>query len=233
MRVSAIQAALGSYANVGYMGPGLTMVALGPDASVPTALIFVFDCTLMFTLVPFLMALGSSGSLRLWQVARAVVVKIVTHPFNIATVIGVLAAYFRVELPTPIDTTVSYLRNAAAPCALFVLGVTVALRPIRSVPAEIPLQLAIKLVLHPLIVWAALSALGPFDPVWVYTAILMASLPPALNVFVMARQYDVYVERASTGILLGTIASVATVTGLLILMGARLIPPNLFALSVR
>jgi predicted permease len=46
----------------------------------------------------------------------------------------------------------------------------------------------------------------------------MASLPPALNVFVMASQYKVYVERASAIILIGTIASVITVTGLLYLI---------------
>ncbi len=43
----------------------------------------------------------------------------------------------------------------------------------------------------------------------------MAALPPALNTFVMARQYDVYVERASNLIMAGTVASVFTVTGLL------------------
>jgi len=56
----------------------------------------------------------------------------------------------------------------------------------------------------------------------------MASLPPALNVFVMASQYKTYVEMASTGILLGTIVSVATVTGLLILIAGHMIPPNVF-----
>ena len=45
-----------------------------------------------------------------------------------------------------------------------------------------------------------------------FTAVLMASLPPALNVFVIANQYQVYVERASTAILVGTLASVVTVT---------------------
>ena len=43
------------------MGPGLTLAPLGPKAAVPTALIFVFDNALLFTLVPFLMALGGSG----------------------------------------------------------------------------------------------------------------------------------------------------------------------------
>jgi predicted permease len=55
-------------------------------------------------------------------------------------------------------------------------------------------------------------------PLWVATAVLMASLPPALNVFVMASQYQTYVERASSTILVGTVASVVTVTELLALI---------------
>ena len=40
---AAVQALAAAYGNIGYMGPGLTIAALGPHAVVPTALIFVFD----------------------------------------------------------------------------------------------------------------------------------------------------------------------------------------------
>ena len=44
----------------------------------------------------------------------------------------------------------------------------------------------------------------------------------------MAQQYDVYVERASTSILVGTIISVFTVTGLIFLIKHGFIPHDLF-----
>jgi predicted permease len=62
----------------------------------------------------------------------------------------------------------------------------------------------------------------------VFTAVLMAALPQALNVFVIANQYQTYVERASTAILIGTLISVLTVTGLLVLMTEDRIPVDLF-----
>jgi predicted permease len=46
----------------------------------------------------------------------------------------------------------------------------------------------------------------------VKAAVLMAALPPALNVFVLARQYQTWVEPASGAVLLGTLVSVATLT---------------------
>ncbi len=53
---------------------------------------------------------------------------------------------------------------------------------------------------------------GRSTPIWVYTAVLMAALPPALNVFIMARQYDIWVAQASGSVLFGTLVSVVTLT---------------------
>jgi hypothetical protein len=108
-----------------------------------------------------------------------------------------------------------WLSNAAAPCALFLLGVTVALRPLGRMPAEVPTLVVIKLVIHPLLVWLLLSALGDFDPTWIFAAVVMAALPPALNIFVIATQYDTGVERASACVLVGTLVSMVTLTGFL------------------
>lgn len=228
LREATIMGVVGSYSNIGYMGPGLTLAALGQEAIVPTALIFVFDNCLLFTLVPFLMALGGSEKMKVGATAWYVVKRVATHPFNIATAVAVLAAYVRFVPPAPVDAMLTFLKNAAAPCALFTMGVTVALRPLRQVPLEMPALMLIKLVIHPLLVWVVLSWIGDFPRAWVFTAVLMAALPQALNVFVIANQYQTYVERASTAILIGTLISVLTVTGLLVLMIEDRIPVDLF-----
>ena len=53
-----MQGVAGSYSNIGYMGPPLILAALGPAASAPVVLIFVFDNLLLFSLVPLLMAIA-------------------------------------------------------------------------------------------------------------------------------------------------------------------------------
>ncbi|MCV6547183.1 MAG: AEC family transporter [Cohaesibacter sp.] len=224
MAEATIQALVGSYSNIGYMGPGLTIAALGPAATVPTALIFCFDSILLFTLIPIMMALSGTERLSGQQTILYVVKKVFLHPFIIATIIGVLAAAIQVQPPDWINTMLSYLSNAAAPCALFAMGVAVALRQVRKVPAEMPILLAIKLLIHPMLVYLLLSQLDGIPQSWIYTAILMACLPPAANVFVVAQQYDIYVERASGAVMVGTLASVATVTTFLYLITKGLLP---------
>ena len=128
MPQGVMQGVAGSYSNIGYMGPPLVLSALGPGASAPVVLIFVFDNLLLFSLVPFLMAIAGVEKRSLAATGRDVAWKVATHPFNIATLVGVAAAYLRFELPAAIDKIVTWLSQAAAPCALFLLGVTVALQ---------------------------------------------------------------------------------------------------------
>lgn len=229
IREATMQGVAGSYSNIGYMGPPLTIAALGAEAAVPAALIFCFDNTMLFTIVPLLMALAGgeqkSALALMLQAAR----RILLHPFIIATIAGAVAAYFEFRPSGALGDILTSLRGAAAPCALFAMGVTFALRPLQRVPWELPFLLSLKLVIHPALVLIMLSIVGQFDPIWVFTAILMAALPPATNVFVIAQQYNTYVQRASSVVIVGTLVSVVTLTTALYLVKSGLIPSNLFA----
>ena len=212
MRESAMAGLGGGYGNIGYMGPGLALATLGAQAAVPVALVFCFDTTFLFTTVPLLMVLTDGERRPLLPTVGLVAKQILLHPLIIASYCGALVAAFHVPTPVAIDNTLQFLQSAAAPVALFALGVTVALRPFDRVPWEVPGIVAVKLILHPLIVFGLLLLLGPFPPHWGAAALLLASLPPALNVFVIARQYDTWIEPASTMVLIGTFVSVVTLT---------------------
>jgi predicted permease len=209
---ASVAALAGAYGNIGYMGPGLALATVGAQAAAPVALIFCFETLLFFSILPAMMAIARPSYRSAWRVVLEVARKILLHPFVVATALGVASAALRFDAPVALDRLLAFLQNASAPCALFTLGVTVALRPFTRVPWEVPPLVLIKLVVHPMLALLLLSAFGPFDPNWVMAAVLMAALPPALNVFVLGRQYESWVEPASGAVLLGTLASVATLT---------------------
>ena len=225
---STIKGLAAAYGNIGYMGPGLALLALGEEAAVPVALIFCFENILHFAIAPLMMGLAGGRDERPLQVVTGILRKIFLHPFILATIVGVAAAALHLRAPLPVDRLLQYLANAAAPCALFVMGVTLALRPLKRMPAEIGIIVPLKLVVHPVLCYLTLSWMGNFDPVWVYSAVLLAGLPTATNVFVIGQQYGVWVERASATILVTTTASVLSVTGLLLLIKGGMLPPDLF-----
>lgn len=213
---ATIQALVGAYANNGYLGPGLAITALGASAAVPVALIFAFENTMFFILTPVLMAIGGASTGTPWQTARRILRRIFTHPFILATIAGTLAAAFAWEPPDLLDRLLTMLRDAAAPCALFAMGVTVALQPppAREAVGDLAIFLSIKLLLHPLVAFLLVSTVDA-DPLWLTVAVLMAALPPATNVFVLATQYGRFVEGASNAVLVGTAVSAVTVTAVL------------------
>jgi len=225
-REATLAGLAGSFGNIGYMGPGLALAVLGARAAAPTALIFCCDAIFLFTIVPLLIAL-TDGKPRHWlHTIAPVVQQIVFNPLIMSACAGALAAALHFHPPVAIDNMLLFLQNAAAPTALFVLGVTVALRPFGRVPWEVPAVIAVKLLIHPLIVFGLMLLMGPFPQPWAATAILMASLPPALNVFVIARQHDTWIEPASVAVLIGTFASVITLTSVMwFIQAGRLVFP--------
>ncbi len=225
---STIKGLAAAYGNIGYMGPGLALLVFGPEAAVPVALIFCFENIVHFTVAPMMMALAGDEKQAPKQLALSVIRKIVLHPFIIATAVGIAAAYIQLRPPLPVERLLEYLSAAAAPCALFAMGVTLALRPLKRIPHELAPIALLKLILHPLVCYVVLSWVGNFSETWLFAAVLLAALPTATNVFVLAQQYHVWVERASASILLTTCISVATVTGLLYLIKGGMLPPDLF-----
>lgn len=222
LKQATLAGAAGGFGNVGYMGPGLAIAAIGAEATVPVALIFSFDALLVFTIVPILMSLGGSRAAGMAPTLRKVVTSIVLNPLLVAAGLGVAAAAFSLKLPVALDRLLQFL--SAAPCALFAIGVTVALRSINRMAPIVLVLIAIKLVVHPLIALATLAWLGPFDPAWAQTAMLMAALPPALTVYVFAREYETWLEEASSVVLIGTGLSVATLTATLWALKAGVLP---------
>lgn len=225
---STIKGFAAAYGNIGYMGPGLALLAFGEQAAVPVALIFCFENVMHFIIAPLLMAVSGKEQTSLPQLVTEVLRKIFLHPFIIATLFGIAAAYFQFRPPQAVNLLLDYLARAAAPCALFAMGVTLALRPLKRIPHEMVPIVVLKLILHPLLCYVVLSWVGDFSETWMFSAVLLAALPSATNVFVIAQQYNVWVQRASASVLITTCFSVLTVTGLLYMIRAGLLPPDLF-----
>ncbi len=222
-RTATVQGFAGAYGNIGYMGPPLAIAAFGPQAGVPVALVFCLDNAMHFTLAPTLMALGDSRRKAVGKLIVGIIVKIISHPFILATMAGIGAAWFEFRPPAAIDQLLANAAAAAAPCALFAMGVTAALRPLKRIPVELGYLIPVKLLLHPLLVYLLLSTVPGLDPVWLHAAVLLAALPSATNVFVIAQQYSVWEERASSAVVLSTLVSVVTVTAYLYLVKSGII----------
>jgi malonate transporter and related proteins len=199
-------AMVGSYSNIGYMGPILTVALLGPAAAAPSAMIFCADVLVLFSF--WALATGNEGA-GLRSVTLAVK-RVAFHPFILAVLAGLLFAQSGLPLTAPLETMLDGFQNAAAPCALFSLGLTLSRSASRQPRTFLVLPLSMKLLLHPMIVALLFSLTTEFDTTWVASAILMAALPPAANIYVLARASGAGAPFAASAVFWGTIVSALT-----------------------
>ena len=78
-------------------------------------------------------------------------------------------------------------------------------------------MVVLKLLVHPALVFLALTLVVPVDPFWVHSAVLFAACPVGANVYGFAQHYGVQVTAASAAILVSTGLSLLTITALLVL----------------
>ena len=226
LKMATLQGTAGSYGNVGYMGLPLAVAFFGPEAAVPAALVFCFDCAVQFIMTAFLATLAHERNEEAhWgEVSLRIVKQVVSHPFIIATALGVLASALEFRAPGAIGTLLDMLMRAAGPTALFALGVTVGMRKFEGFGPELGLVTAMKVVIQPVLAFFIVSLVPGVPPMWLHVAVMMAALPTASNAFILASQYKTYVEGASTAVIVTTLASALTIPILIYAIKAGVLP---------
>ncbi len=209
--VGALQGLAATYSNVGFVGLPLAILAFGTEAALPAVIIVIADTAVMMGVAAALIESDRHAGGGLAALGRG----IVRNPIIVAALVGLGMNLARLKLPEPLFAFGELLADAAAPCALFALGATLAGRPLRQGAGETAFLTGMKLVVHPALVAAAALLVFDLSPLWISVAILQASLPIAANVYVLAQRYEVHAGQISTAILVSTALAVFTVSGVL------------------
>ncbi len=202
-----------SYPNYGYIGVPLALLAFGEDAAVPMAVILVVNnAVLVFLVALFITDETSGGAGSTFVKTMASLVK---NPLLMSVVVAMGFSASGLTMPEMPALFLDLLAGAAAPTALFALGIALVGQPVRAAWGELGALALFKLFMHPLmmaLVFLGWPAIGPypFDPIWIKIALIFSCLPVAANVFNLAEFYGVYSGRTATSIMLSTlIASVS------------------------
>ena len=215
-KLSVIFATACIYGNTGYFGLPFVIVAFGQDASVPIIICTTFDLAVMLPLASVLVEKAKTNqSLTIKQVFNNALRSIVRNPILVAVALGALFSLLGLQMPETMNRFVVLLGSAAAPCALFALGSSLDENVNEFFKLQILIISAIKLVVHPLLVWLFVFHVFSINDIWARSAVIAASMPVAVTVYILAQQYHTYIGRTSASILLSTIISVATLTFIL------------------
>ena len=218
---SALYAASSSFSNGGYMGVPLMVALLGDEAIIPATLVLTFDNILHFIIIPLIVGRYDEGS----KFSRLMfgLKELIKNPFLIASILGILVSAIDFGTPDLIVSLTDQMGQAAIPTALFSLGLSLALSKFSVLSLDKFLLIFMKLFIHPVLVAVVIISMGIFDPVWTASAIIMASLPTALSVYMMARQYGKDAETVSSITFFGTVVSIGTISLVIFLVDAYIL----------
>ena len=205
-----------SYGNVGYIGIPLCLYALGPQGAVPAAAATCLGSAFLLTFAVVLIETDLQAGRGVWRTLARVLSAVARSPVLIAIVLGGVVSALGVAVPAPIQRFLDLIGAAAAPCALFAIGLFLSGTAVRANLREVGLVTIAKVLLQPLVALSIVPWFLPLDTVWAQAALLMAALPTASNAFVLAKQYDIFVEETSATVLLSTVLSVFTVSAMLV-----------------
>jgi predicted permease len=134
------------------------------------------------------------------------------NPVLIAMVLGLTVNIVDLNLHDGVETFLSFAGKAAAPAALFSLGIIVADVRIRRVDSAALIVTGMKTMAHPLIVWILLFFLSGLDSDWGQTALVTAAGPCGAMPFVLALHYKIKADSIGMAIILSTVASLFTLS---------------------
>ena len=206
-------ALVAAFPNTGFMGVPLLVALLGAQAAGPAIVTIMVDMVITSSLCIALSRLDGADEHGAARAARMALKGVLRNPLPWAIALGTLASGLGFALPTPLMATVNLLADAASPVALFTIGAVLARSQMNSgsrtpMADYVPVVL-IKLVLHPLLVGGvglAAIALGlPLDRFTLTVAVLLAALPSASNVALLAERFGADNGRIARIILLSTV----------------------------
>ncbi len=212
---AAFGALVAAFPNSGFMGVPLLVTLLGPRAAGPAIVTIMIDMLLTTSLCIALSRLDSSASHSVAVAVRKALRGVAVNPLPWAILFGAIASASGLVLPGALMQTVGLLADAASPVALFTIGAVLARSQVQALqpsPLSQTLPVALlKLLLHPLLVLlvgAAAILLGlPLSKFALSVIVLVAALPSASNVSLLAERYGADNGRVARIILFSTALS--------------------------
>ncbi len=192
-----------AFSNNVLVGIPLVTTLMGPAGLVYVFAILVFHSLTLFSLHSFYAAFGSPE-----RVDARGLLKNLANPMIVGLLLGALLNVSGVSLPEPLWRMFTWLAQAALPCALIVLGVSLSryrLRPSRMV---LGLTLA-KLVLFPAMVWWLSMQLPGLSDAARSVLVLLAACPSGVNVLAFAKNPE-DTRSVSSAVFLSTVLAALT-----------------------
>jgi len=211
-----------TFSNNVLIGIPILLSLIGEQILLPAFFIVSFHSLLLFTLTTLCAAPDSTqnNSNRRWYRSVATSLWITSRsPIVISLIAGLSLKLLSLELPELLIKPMSYLKYAALPCALMVLGATLARYKVSGQFTLTLLVSSFKLLLLPAMIWFSCHYWFELSATQTAIAVVMSASPVGINVFMFASQDPEASPYLASAILITTSLSMLTIPLWLLILG--------------
>jgi malonate transporter and related proteins len=200
LSTAGAHATTATVSNLGFLGPPLMLAFFGERGAGPLAMAILAEVMVLLSVGSELMS-ANGGPKR--GIGSLILRGTMFNPIVVAIVFGAAVAGTGLALPEAITRFLGFLGGAAGPTALFALGGALASQRLdrRTAVAACVITVA-KLAVYPMLVWLILGRMMQLEAFWVNVGVLIACLPSAGNIYVLAQRHDTDPQQVSAAILL-------------------------------
>jgi predicted permease len=199
--------AAGFVNHVFFILPIVTLL-YGEQGVLPLSAIIAIDTVIVFCG----MIMGLEIVSRRGDSYLSVAASLLRNPVLAAMALGLIVNLLGLNLHGGIQTFLGFASKAAAPAALFSLGIIMS--EVRSSRVDVAALLVtiMKIVAHPLALWLLFLLTGNLGKGWGRTMLLTAAGPCGAMPFVLALQYRIKADSIGVAIIYSTVASLLTLS---------------------
>ena len=189
-----------------YIWPISTLI-YGETVALPIAAIVALDAsaTFAFFIIGSELIAGKDG-------IKAAIPRIVKNPVLVTIVLSIALNLVAIPIPEPVTTAARFAGAAAAPVLLFALGVVLSSHPMTPTLPVVGIS-TMKLLIFPLITWAAFAGFSPDNP-WEGLFLFTAAGPSGAMAFSLAMLYGVRTDRIAPVIIWTSLISLISLAWL-------------------
>lgn len=203
--------------NIVLLGIPLVLRVFGDEGRVPLFLLVAINLPLTMSIATFLVETAEAGESRLLSIIR----KLCINPILIGIAAGMVYRQFGIPLPEIAATSLKFIADAAAPCALFATGTALSRYSLKGGDTQLlSIVVALKLLVFPLFVFLLTTKVFGLPPIWAAVATVLAGTPSGVNAYLLAERYKLGMGVTSGAVAVSTVLSLVTTTFWLWLMTA-------------
>ncbi len=174
--------------------------------------IIAFHAPSLYIIGMISMEFSRSDGRKVLQTVNAALKSIFANSLMIGILSGALLNILEIPIPRPLVASINMVAESAIAVALIGIGASLSRYKMKSEMSETAVVSFMSLIVHPAIVFVITFALLDLQKEYVYAAVIVAAMPPGMNIYIFAMMYKRAVALSASALIGANIASIFTIS---------------------